>query len=202
MADEKVTTYGIGPFRPKCLQFLATMEGFLLVLSVFSAFSGMFGTYTVSQITTIERHFSLKSERTGLLLTVGDVGFFTISLIMGHLMARLHRPRLLSACALVLALSNLCFVLPFILHMGDEPNTGGILNATSKSTGDVCRMGGATNRTCDEQERRRGEDSLAFGFMALGMYLAGGAATGLWTGGIAFVDDNAGNVHAPKYLGE
>lgn len=54
---------------------------------------GMYSTYFVSMITTIEKLFQIKSKTTGLLMSVTEVGQISTALFLTYYAGRGHRPR-------------------------------------------------------------------------------------------------------------
>lgn len=54
---------------------------------------GMYYTYFVSVITTIEKLFQIKSKTTGLLMSATEVGQISTALFLTYYAGRGHRPR-------------------------------------------------------------------------------------------------------------
>lgn len=54
---------------------------------------GMYYTYFVSVITTIEKLFQIKSKTTGLLMSATEVGQIMTALLLTYYAGRGHRPR-------------------------------------------------------------------------------------------------------------
>jgi hypothetical protein len=63
--DEEDYSCGIGSWRPRFLQSWANPWSFMAVFGLSMLLQGVFFTYFISVITTIEKRFEIKSRTTG-----------------------------------------------------------------------------------------------------------------------------------------
>lgn len=84
---------GIGSCRPKWATKLASTKVFMVVFLLAWVLQGMYSTYFVSVITTIEKLFQIQSKVTGVLLSVTEIGQISTALFLTYYAGRGHRPR-------------------------------------------------------------------------------------------------------------
>lgn len=84
---------GIGSCRPKWATKLASTKVFMVVFLLAWVLQGMYSTYFVSVITTIEKLFQIQSKVTGMLLSVTEIGQISTALFLTYYAGRGHRPR-------------------------------------------------------------------------------------------------------------
>ncbi|XP_061395930.1 solute carrier organic anion transporter family member 74D [Musca vetustissima] len=92
---------GLFGFRPKWASKLASTHVFMVVFLVAYVLQGMYMTYFVSVITTIEKLFQIKSKTTGFLLSASEMGQISTAMLLTYFAGRGHRPRWI-ACGMVL----------------------------------------------------------------------------------------------------
>ncbi|XP_036335831.1 solute carrier organic anion transporter family member 74D-like [Rhagoletis pomonella] len=94
---------GCGLFgcRPKWARNFASTNVFMIVFLLAYILQGMYMTYFVSVITTIEKLFQIKSKTTGLLLSASEMGQISTAMLLTYFAGRGHRPRWI-ACGMVL----------------------------------------------------------------------------------------------------
>ncbi|XP_073839641.1 organic anion transporting polypeptide 74D [Musca autumnalis] len=92
---------GLFGFRPKWARKLASTHIFMVVFLVAYVLQGMYMTYFVSVITTIEKLFQIKSKTTGFLLSASEMGQISTAMLLTYFAGRGHRPRWI-ACGMVL----------------------------------------------------------------------------------------------------
>lgn len=92
---------GLFGYRPKWAQNLATTNIFMIVFLMAYVLQGMYMTYFVSVITTIEKLFQIKSKTTGFLLSASEMGQISTALLLTYFAGRGHRPRWI-ACGMAL----------------------------------------------------------------------------------------------------
>ncbi|XP_061107653.1 solute carrier organic anion transporter family member 1C1-like [Conger conger] len=93
-------------------QSCSTLKLFIVALS-FAYFSkALSGTYMKSSITQIERRFDLSSSHTGLIDGSFEIGNLLFLVAVSHFGAKLHRPRLIGAGCLVMAVGTGLIGLP------------------------------------------------------------------------------------------
>ncbi|MEQ2260725.1 hypothetical protein XENORESO_003285 [Xenotaenia resolanae] len=95
------------PTEQKSRKRLSTLKLFIVALS-FAYFSkALAGTYMKSSITQIERRFDLSSSHIGLIDGSFEMGNLLFLAVVSHFGAQLHRPRLIAAGCLLMALGAL-----------------------------------------------------------------------------------------------
>lgn len=91
--DDDDRICGIGSCRPKWATKLASTKVFMVVFLLAWVLQGMYSTYFVSVITTIEKLFQIQSKVTGVLLSVTEIGQISTALFLTYYAGRGHRPR-------------------------------------------------------------------------------------------------------------
>lgn len=94
---------GCGLFgcNPKWARSLASTHMFMVIFLLAYILQGMYMTYFVSVITTIEKLFQIKSKTTGFLLSASEMGQISTAMLLTYYAGRGHRPRWI-ACGMVL----------------------------------------------------------------------------------------------------
>ncbi|XP_064618616.1 solute carrier organic anion transporter family member 4A1-like [Lineus longissimus] len=207
---QKPPRCGLGKCHPPCLQVFKNIQSFTFFLCIFAVMSGMFPMYLVSQITTIEKHFDMPSQRSGMIVSAGEIGFLIAVVFVGHFLNTSHRPRVLAGCAFAIGASSILMTLPFFIYgtprEHDSSQTTEELSRNSRSSSSqLCQRNQSQLdlfARCDNTTRTGvGNGDAAFGIFLSAAVLAGCGATGLWSIGIAFLDDNAGKKEAALYIG-
>ena len=106
---------GLFAFRPKWLQRLARKQIFLLIFCLTSVLQGMYFTYIVSVITTIEKLYHLPSRTTGFIIASVEIGQISGSLTLAYFGGKSHRPRWIGFGILLFAFANLLCSSPHFL---------------------------------------------------------------------------------------
>lgn len=84
---------GIGLCKPRWMRMFASTHVFMVIFLLAWILQGMYCTYFVSVITTIEKLFQIKSKTIGLLMSVTEIGQISTSLLLTYYAGRGHRPR-------------------------------------------------------------------------------------------------------------
>ncbi|KAK8733343.1 hypothetical protein OTU49_006594, partial [Cherax quadricarinatus] len=120
-AEIEDTKCGLGPFKPAWLQVLARKEVYMIVFSVVGLTQGIFFTYMVAVLSTIEKRFKFTSKETGTILAGNDVSQIILSILLGYYGNYGHRPRWVAMGVFFAALSGFLAALPhFIYGPGQE----------------------------------------------------------------------------------
>ncbi|XP_037931515.1 solute carrier organic anion transporter family member 74D [Teleopsis dalmanni] len=99
--ERKTPTCGLFGCRPKWARNFASTHVFMVVFLLAYILQGMYMTYFVSVITTIEKLFQIKSKTTGFLLSASEMGQISTAMLLTYFAGRGHRPRWI-ACGMVL----------------------------------------------------------------------------------------------------
>ncbi|XP_042874771.1 solute carrier organic anion transporter family member 74D-like isoform X2 [Penaeus japonicus] len=206
--DRKNTRCGVGPFKPSWLQVLARKEVYLLVYCIVGIIHGMFFTYTVSVISTIEKRFKLTSKQTGAILTGNDISQVFLSLFLSYYGNYGHRPRWMAVGVMLAAGSGFGAALPhFIYGPGEDAVT---LARAAAAVGDA---GGNSTETNAEQElcfshpaENCGPDGSGGGayvgaiiLFFCSQFFVGIAVSIFYSIGVSYLDDNINKKTYPVY---
>ncbi|XP_054722178.1 solute carrier organic anion transporter family member 74D-like [Uloborus diversus] len=112
---------GMFSFRPNWLQPLANKKAFLVVFCLTSVLQGMYYTYFVSVLTTIEKLFQIQSKTTGIIMSATEIGQIGGALLLTYYGGQGHRPKWISFGMLIFAgASILCSTPHFIFGTGED----------------------------------------------------------------------------------
>lgn len=122
--DDEALICGLGPcFSPAWLQPLASKQMFLAVFCLACVLQGMFYTYFVSVLTTIEKLFQIQSKTTGIIMSATEMGQIGGALLLTYYGGQGHRPKWIGwGMVLFGASAGLCS-LPHFLFWRTKPNT-------------------------------------------------------------------------------
>ena len=89
---------------------------FLLIFCLASITQGMYSTYFVSILTTIERIYQIRSKTAGAILSATEIGQILGSLLIAYYGGKGNKPKWIAACMTLSAIAALISILPhFIL---------------------------------------------------------------------------------------
>lgn len=202
------TTCGIGPLRNKWLQYLALKEVYLLVYCCVGITTGMFFTYSVSVISTVEKRFKLTSKQTGSTLIGNDVSQVLLGTFLGYYGNMGHRPRWMGVGIMIASLSCFLAALPhFIYGPGQDAidlveMTSGNLDAISvlNKTKKVELCYSELEDTCGQENG--GEGGAIIGpvvFLFFSQFFVGIAVSIFYSIGVTYLDDNINKKTYPLY---
>ncbi|KAL6255053.1 hypothetical protein P5V15_013386, partial [Pogonomyrmex californicus] len=151
--DDADVSCGWGPFRPRWLQYFATKQAFLVTFCLTWVLQGMYYTYFVSVITTIEKLFQIQSKTTGIIMSATEIGQIGSSLLLTYYGGQGHRPKWIAWGMILFAVSSFtCSIPHFIfgeqlilqnemLFSGVEPGAEGRgPNSTDPIPANLCRF--------------------------------------------------------------
>lgn len=130
-AEDLDYSCGLFNFRPKWLQRLARKQIFLLIFCLTSVFQGMYFTYIVSVITTIEKLYRLPSRTTGFIISSVEIGQISGSLTLAYFGGRSHRPRWIGFGILLFAFANILCSSPHFLLPTELERASGALRPSA-----------------------------------------------------------------------
>lgn len=124
---------GMWSFRPSWLQPFANKKAFLAVFCLTSVLQGMYYTYFVSVLTTIEKLFQIQSKTTGIIMSATEIGQIGGALLLTYYGGQGHRPKWIACGMLVFAAASiLCSTPHFLFGSGvDVTSELGPINATT-----------------------------------------------------------------------
>ncbi|XP_058797997.1 solute carrier organic anion transporter family member 74D [Phymastichus coffea] len=142
--DDDETSCGWGPIRPKWLQKFATKQMFLFTFCLTWVLQGMYFTYFVSVITTIEKLFQIQSKTTGMIMSATEIGQISSSLLLTYFGGQGHRPKWIAWGMILFAASAFTCSLPHFIYgellikqnelLFNGGTTNSVLNGTSVSS--------------------------------------------------------------------
>ncbi|XP_068243215.1 solute carrier organic anion transporter family member 74D-like isoform X2 [Palaemon carinicauda] len=119
--EQKSIECGLGFFRPRWLQIFARKEVLIIAFSLASIAQGMFFSYTVAVISTLEKRFKLNSLQIGVVLAGNDISAILFAPFLGYYLNSWHRPRWLGLGILMTSISCFMTAFPhFIYGPGEE----------------------------------------------------------------------------------
>lgn len=209
---------GLGPCAPKWLSMFANKKAFLVTFCLTWVLQGMYYTYFVSVITTIEKLFQLQSKTTGIIMSATEIGQIGSSLLLTYYGGQGHRPRWIAWGMVVFALSSLLCALPHFIF-GDQPlhlqnfkiqaDNGSIniihpnlctvpdFNSPSiyNTTVDICKQ-----ELLDGQQAQKKMTTIVLVLFFISLLGVGFGQTAVYTLGIPYIDDNVANRESPLYF--
>ncbi len=123
--EEEPMVCGLGRcFSPSWLQPLASKQMFLAVFCLACVLQGMFFTYFVSVLTTIEKLFQIQSKTTGIIMSATEMGQIGGALMFTYFAGQGHRPKWIGWGMVLFGCSAALCSLPHFLFWRIKPNTG------------------------------------------------------------------------------
>jgi len=115
--DEEELRCGLGVFSPAWMQMFASKQTFLVIFCITWVLQGMYYTYFVSVITTIEKLFRIQSKTTGIIMSATEIGQIGSSLLLTYFGGQGHRPKWIAWGMVLFAISSFsCSVPHFLYH--------------------------------------------------------------------------------------
>ncbi|XP_071533821.1 solute carrier organic anion transporter family member 74D-like [Panulirus ornatus] len=133
-ADLEDTKCGLGLFKPNWLQRLAKKETYIVVFCMVGLTQGIYFTYMVSVISTIEKRFKFTSKETGTILSGNDLSQIILSIVLGYYGNYGNRPRWMGIGVMCAALSGFAAALPHFIY---GPGKDAIAVARAAASGDT-----------------------------------------------------------------
>ncbi|XP_015905320.1 solute carrier organic anion transporter family member 74D [Parasteatoda tepidariorum] len=106
---------GLWSFTPQWLQSFANKKAFLALFCLVSVFQGMYYTYFVSVLTTIEKLYQIQSKTTGMIMSMTEVGQIGGALFLTYYGGQGHRPKWIAFGMLVFGTASLFCSVPHFL---------------------------------------------------------------------------------------
>ncbi|KAG5320907.1 SO3A1 protein, partial [Acromyrmex heyeri] len=113
--DDADVSCGWGPCRPHWLQYFATKQAFLVTFCLTWVLQGMYYTYFVSVITTIEKLFQIQSKTTGIIMSATEIGQIGSSLLLTYYGGQGHRPKWIAWGMILFAVSSFTCSIPHFI---------------------------------------------------------------------------------------
>ncbi|XP_070535286.1 solute carrier organic anion transporter family member 2A1-like [Ptychodera flava] len=204
--DDPDLMFGIGNWRPQCLQIFANFKFAFGVLCVASLVFTINFSVFLSGLTSIQKRYSLDSALMGLNATLFDTATVITVVFVSFFFGRLdsHRPRVIGVS---LILAALCLCLATISHFlsGTYKYSSVVLGTNdttmcsesySKSVEDTHGNASDTCSATNERESMQTAVMLLIGHILVGIFF-----TPLLILTPTYIDDGASKLKAPLYLG-
>ncbi|XP_064077325.1 LOW QUALITY PROTEIN: solute carrier organic anion transporter family member 74D-like [Macrobrachium nipponense] len=209
--DIEDTKCGFGVFKPKWLQYLAKKEIYILVYCLTGMTHGMFFTYTVSVLSTIEKRFGLTSKQTGTILSGNDVSQVILSILLGYYGNYGHRTRWMSVGALMAAVSGFAAALPHFIYgpgqdaisiaqFSKQAAAAALLKniTTTQKKQELCYS--QLEDTCDAEDGGGGGSYIGpVIFFFISQFCVGVTVSMFYSIGVTYMDDNISKKSYPIY---
>lgn len=201
---------GLGPCKPRWIQFFASKQAFLVTFCITWVLQGMFYTYFVSVITTIEKLFKLQSKTTGFIMSATEIGQIGSSLLLTYYGGQGHRPKWI-ACGMVLfAVAAFACSMPHFVF-GQQMLSH---NASAVAAPNICQLPediptsllyNSTELQCKEEylvEQRIQSKitTIVLATFFISLLGVGMGQTAVYTLGIPYIDDNVASRESPLYF--
>ncbi|XP_050538566.1 solute carrier organic anion transporter family member 74D [Daktulosphaira vitifoliae] len=205
---------GIGLCKPKWMQIFASKQAFLAMFCIGWVLQGMFYTYFVSVITTLEKLFQLQSKTTGIVMSATEIGQIGSSLLLTYYGGQGHRPRWI-ACGMVLfAVAAFSCSIPHFLfghHQLVTKYDGPVDGNFTAILPNVCvkpekGFGVSDQRevchksVLSQQETQSKNTQIVLTIFFVSLLVVGMGQTAVYTLGIPFIDDNVASRESPLYF--
>lgn len=112
------TSCGLMSLRPKWMQGLANKQTFLIIFSLTSILQGMYYTYFVSVLTTIEKLYQIQSKTTGIIMSATEIGQIGGAMLLTYYGGQGHRPKWIGTGMLIFAAASIICATPHFLFGG------------------------------------------------------------------------------------
>lgn len=143
---------GMWSFSPRWLQPLANKKAFLAVFCLTSVLQGMYYTYFVSVLTTIEKLFQIQSKTTGIIMSATEIGQIGGALLLTYYGGQGHRPKWIACGMLVFAVASiLCSTPHFLFGSGEDVSGRYFENAAPNAS--IYKLRELNARLCHDVKR-------------------------------------------------
>lgn len=208
--DSEDMRCGLGPCKPKWIQFFASKQAFLVTFCITWVLQGMYYTYFVSVITTIEKLFQLQSKTTGFIMSATEIGQIGSSLLLTYYGGQGHRPKWI-ACGMVLfAVSSFACSMPHFIF-GQQMMAE---NSSVLAPPNVCLLSETSQTPLNssihdeqckeeylvEQRIQSKITTIVLAIFFISLLGVGMGQTAVYTLGIPYIDDNVASRESPLYF--
>ncbi|GIX71177.1 solute carrier organic anion transporter family member 3A1 [Caerostris darwini] len=156
--EDKDGSCGIWSFKPEWLQMLANKKVFLAVFCLTSVLQGMYYTYFVSVLTTIEKLYQIQSKTTGLIMSATEIGQIGGALLLTYYGGQGHRPKWIACGMLVFGLAALFCAAPHFLY---SDLTSPIRSTSDKENSSILALRELKSTLCHIQPPASGTQLLS-----------------------------------------
>lgn len=198
-------TCGIGSWSPKWIQNMATTKMFLFIFGMLGVIQGAAFTYLIASITTLEKRYAFGSKVTGIILISDTFMALIFNPLFGYLANRVHRPRMIGYCQIIVVLGCYLAALPYFIYgpgvhlLGSEQPALTTRIYSSNRTVEYCN----SNRSIDSECEDKTTSNTVIPAVVI-LWIAnccnGIGFVAFYTIGIPFIDDNVKKKNSPLYI--
>lgn len=216
--DESDTECGLGPCAPNWLQKFASKQAFLMVFCIAWVLQGMYHTYFVSAITTIEKLFQIQSKITGIIMSATEIGQIGSSLLLTYYGGQGHRPKWIAWGMVLFAVSSFTCSLPHFIYGKQLINSNDLTgihkdpSICKANLSEVMEMSMLTDMEFDgmphmaenwvaEHRIQPSVTKIVLAIFFISLLGVGMGQTAVYTLGIPYIDDNVASKESPLYFG-
>ena len=139
-AEDEQLLFGWGGCTPAALQRLVSQRTFLVVFVMTCVLQGMYYTYVVSVLTTIEKLFQFQSKTTGILFSATEIGQISGALLLTYYGGQGHRPRWIGCGITLFALCTFMYALPHFMYSDQLTSLNDVtVDADGADNSTLCR---------------------------------------------------------------
>ncbi|XP_028300576.1 solute carrier organic anion transporter family member 2A1 [Gouania willdenowi] len=157
----------------------------------------LYSAYFKSIITTIERRYGLSSYSSGTISSLNEVSNSVLIVFISYCGNRVHRPRVIGAGGLMMAVSALMLTLPHFLSQPYE------YDSVLHNHHDICSLQGnsSVQESCGRDENQRLADTNnLWVLMGSAQLLFGVGSVPIQPFGISYIDDFAAPGNSSLYI--
>ncbi|KOC61356.1 Solute carrier organic anion transporter family member 4C1 [Habropoda laboriosa] len=195
--DDADVSCGWGPCRPHWLQYFATKQAFLVTFCITWVLQGMYYTYFVSVITTIEKLFQIQSKTTGIIMSATEIGQIGSSLLLTYYGGQGHRPKWIAWGMILFAVSSFTCSMPHFIFGEQLIHQNEIWNS---STIPLNTMNSCEGNSLIEQRIQSKITTVVLAIFFVSLLGVGMGQTAVYTLGIPYIDDNVASRESPLYF--
>uniref|UniRef100_A0AAY4BDQ8 Solute carrier organic anion transporter family member n=1 Tax=Denticeps clupeoides TaxID=299321 RepID=A0AAY4BDQ8_9TELE len=193
--DDDATKLKPKPATTCCSLNLKIFIG-MLAFCYFS--KSMSGSYTKSTITQMERRFEIPSSTVGIVDGSFEMGNLLVITVISYFGAKYHRPKIIGAGGLLMAIGTFLMALPHFLMGPYKYDTA----ALSVGSTDNFTSASPCSATADQVQRPIAEEGSPMWVMVmLGNMIRGIGEATIGPLGISFIDDFARPENSAFYIG-
>ncbi|XP_046544868.1 solute carrier organic anion transporter family member 3A1-like [Haliotis rubra] len=166
---------------------------FTAVFSVTSLLLESVKSYTVSQITALEKQFGLSSTRSGLLLSCNEIGYLSAIFFFSHFGGKRFIPRILSCAVAVYGISSLMSGLLHFMNPVSLPGEEDVFsNYSSQQSARLCQDSVHEHERCSATKDQATDNGRwVYNVLAVLMVLQGVGKSPRFSLGLPYVDNNS-----------
>ncbi|XP_054713438.1 solute carrier organic anion transporter family member 74D-like [Uloborus diversus] len=187
------TVCGIGNFHPGWMQRWATGRVYLALFSTIGVIQGMYYTYRIAVMTTLEKRFAFETKISGAIMMVDEITPLFFGLLIGYFGGKYHRPRMVTLGMMFSVACCFISAVPYFLYGISEKFSSSDEN---KENSEMCLKEAVD--LCDSASKTPTIPAVLIFILA--SFLKGFANLAYHAIGLSYLDDSAKKKNAPIYL--